>query len=269
MKEADKVFAGSVPALYERYLGPMIFEPYAQDLAKRLARLAPKRILETAAGTGIVTRAIARALPADSEILATDLNQAMLDRANESTTARNVAYRQADAQSLTFEEGSFDAVVCQFGVMFFPDRPTAFAAARRVLRPGGIFLFNVWDRIETNDFAHVTIEALARLYPANPPRFLARTPHGHHDTAVIVKQLGSAGFIDVEVETLAKRSRAPSAQEPAIGYCQGTPLRGEIEVQGDGELQRATDAAAAALSQRFGQGSIEGGIQAHVIVARR
>src|SRR5258706_8019737 len=176
MKEADKIFAGSVPAIYNRPLGPVIFEPYAIDLAARVAHLKPQRILEIAAGTGIVSRAIARQLP-EAAILATDLNQPMLDEAVGLTKAMNITYGLADAQALPFHDGAFDAAVCQFGVMFFPDKPVAFAAARRVLKPGGHYLFNVWDRIEDNEFTHLGVETLARLFPDSPPRFMPRTPH--------------------------------------------------------------------------------------------
>jgi ubiquinone/menaquinone biosynthesis C-methylase UbiE len=269
MKETDRVFAGSVPAIYDRYLGPLIFEPYALELAERLSRLAPRRILETAAGTGILSRAMARRLPADSAILATDLNQPMLDHAVSQTKAMNVTYGQADAQVLPFDEGAFDAVVCQFGVMFFPDKASAFAAARRVLRPGGRYLFNVWDRVEANEFAHVAVESLAKTFPDNPPKFLARVPHGFHDKAVIERLLREAGFSRIEIETLGRSSRAPSPREPAIGFCQGSPLRGEIEAMGPGQLERATDAVATALGARFGHGPIEGKIQAIVVTASR
>ncbi len=269
MKEKDKVFAGSIPALYDRYLGPLIFEPYALDLTDRLSELAPRRILETAAGTGIVSRAMARRLPGDCAILATDLNQPMLDHAVSQTKAMNVTYGQADAQALPFDHGVFDALVCQFGVMFFPDKAAAFAAAGRVLKPDGRYLFTVWDGIEANDFARVTVEALAKIYPDNPPRFLARTPHGFHDKPVIERLLREAGFSRIEMETLTKTSRAPSAREPAIGFCQGSPMRGEIEAMGPGQLEKATDAVAAALAARFGQGPIQGKIQAIVISASR
>ena len=267
MKEADKVFAGSVPLLYDRYMGPLIFEPYALDMAERVAAMDARRILETAAGTGIVSRAMARRLPPEASILATDLNQPMLDHAVSQTRSGNVTYGQADAQALPFEDASFDAVVCQFGVMFFPDKPAAFAAARRVLKPGGHFFFSVWDRIEDNDFAHLAIETLGRLYPANPPRFMARTPHGFHDKMVIERLVREAGFSQIEIDTIAKTSCAASASEAALGYCQGTPMRAEIEAQGEGELQKATDAVAAAIAARFGKGAVEGRIQAIVVSA--
>ncbi len=266
IKESDKVFAGSVPALYERYLGPLIFKPYALDMAERVAAAGASRILEIAAGTGIVSRAMAARLP-DSSILATDLNQPMLDHAVGLTKAGNVTYGQADAQSLPFEDASFDAVVCQFGVMFFPDKPKAFAEARRVLKPGGRYFFSVWDRIEENQFADFTVQELTRLYPANPPQFLRRTPHGHYDKTVIEHLLREAGFAKIEIDTLAKTSRSASARDVATGYCQGTPTRGEIEAQSPGALERATDAVEAALAARFGKGAIEGRIQAIVVSA--
>ena len=269
MKEADKLFVGSMPALYDRHLGPFIFEPYAEDLAGRIAGFAPQSLLETAAGTGIVTRAMARVLAATASFTATDLNQAMVDYAAAQTTAGKVTWRQADALALPFADGAFDAVVCQFGAMFFPDKGAGYREARRVLKPGGRFLFNVWDRIEENEISRVLTDAVAALFPADPPRFLARTPHGYHDVAVIREQLGQAGFARVEIETIAKRGRAPSPRDPAIGFCQGSPLRSEIEARDAGRLVEATEAATRAIAARFGPGPIEGKIQAHVITATR
>jgi ubiquinone/menaquinone biosynthesis C-methylase UbiE len=247
----------------------LIFEPYALDLAERVSAIGAKRILETAAGTGIVSRAMARRLPDDCAILATDLNQPMLDHAVSQTKAVNVTYGQADAQALPFEDSAFDAVVCQFGFMFFPDKPAALAAARRVLKPGGRYIFNVWDRLEANEFPHVIVEALNLLYPDNPPKFLSRTPYGFNDKTEIERLLRDAGFSRIEIETIAKTSRAPSAREPATGFCQGSPLRGELEAIGPGQLEKATEIAAAAIAQRFGKGAIEGRIQAIVVTASR
>jgi ubiquinone/menaquinone biosynthesis C-methylase UbiE len=269
MKDTDKLFVGSMPALYDRHLGPFIFAPYAEDLAARVAALAPQHLLETAAGTGIVTRALARALPRSTAITATDLNQAMVDHASAQVQAPNLAWRQADALALPFADGSFDAVVCQFGVMFFPDKRTGFREALRVLKPGGRFMFSVWDRIEENEISRVVTDAVAALFPADPPQFLARTPHGYHDVAVIRQQLRDAGFARVEIETVAKRGRAPTARDPAIGFCQGSPLRAEIEAREAGRVAEATEAAAQAVAARFGSGPIEGKIQAHVITAAR
>ncbi|MGA9666308.1 MAG: class I SAM-dependent methyltransferase [Gallionella sp.] len=179
--QSDKNFGGSIAKFYEEYIVPLIFEPYAEDLARRLATRRLARVLEIAAGTGVVTRRLASLLPEDVSIVATDLNQPMLDLASEAGTARRVEWRQADAMQLPFEDGSFDAVVCQFGVMFFPDKAKAFAEARRVLSSGGVLLFNVWDRIEENEFADVITTALESVFPDDPPRFLARLPrHRNH-----------------------------------------------------------------------------------------
>lgn len=226
---SDKVFSGSIPKLYETHLVPLIFEPYAADLANRLAARPVTRVLEIAAGTGVVTRAMASALPASVSIVATDLNQAMLDHAAMVGTGRPVDWRQADALRLPFADGTFDAVVCQFGSMFFPDKPKAFSEARRVLKPGGAFVFNVWDRIEENEFADTVTAALEPLFPDDPPRFLARTPHGYFDPRAIAGDLAAGGFAaPPRFATLAARSRAESPRIPAIAYVQGTPLRNEI-----------------------------------------
>jgi SAM-dependent methyltransferase len=185
----DTAFAGSIPKLYERYLVPLIFEPYAADLALRIVPRHPSRVLEIAAGTGVVTRQLAEALPPAVSIVATDLNQAMLNQAAAEGTSRPVEWRQADALHLPFPDEFFDVVVCQFGVMFFPDKVRAYAEARRVLRPGGQFIFNVWDRIDHNDFANTVTHAVGTLFPDDPPRFLARVPHGYHDLSVIAQDL--------------------------------------------------------------------------------
>ena len=267
MSEGDRVFAGSIPALYDRHLGPMLFAGYAEDLARRIAEFAPAAILETAAGTGVVTRALIRTLPPGAEVTATDLNQAMLDFAATQPGAERVTWRQADAQTLPFPNGSFDAVLCQFGVMFCPDRATAYREARRVLKPGGRYLLSVWDRIEENEFTHIVTDAVAALFPDNPPRFFARTPHGYYDVALIDNELRAARFTNVAIETVARRSQAPSPRDAAVGLCQGTPLRSEIEARGADRLELATNAAAAALAERFGTGAIDGKIQAHIVTA--
>ena len=267
MTETDRVFAGSIPALYDRYLRPLIFEPYAGELARRVAAIAPGRVLETAAGTGVLTRALVELLPATAGLVATDLNQAMLDFAAAQLPTPRVAWRQADALSLPFDDESFDVVACQFGAMFFPDKQAAYREARRVLRPGGLFVLSVWDRIAENEVADVVTEAVAALFPADPPRFLARTPHGYHDTAAIRGDLAAAGFTRLEVETVAHRSRAASHRDPAIGFCQGTPLRNEIEARDAARLAEATEAAAAAVMARFGAGPIDGKMQAHIVTA--
>src|SRR6187551_2819257 len=269
LPDSDKVFAGSVPQLYDEYLLPLIFDPYAIDISARTAARRPGHVLEIAAGTGAVTRHLATDLPEGSTIVATDLNPGMIARAREVGTARPVEWQTADAMKLPFADASFDAVVCQFGVMFFPDRAAAFAEARRVLRPGGTFLFNAWDRIEANEFADVVTATLATLFPGDPPRFMARTPHGYHDTATIARDVAAGGFGAPQITTLAKRSKAPSPRHVAIAYCQGTPLRSEIEARDAARLGEATQACADAIARRFGGGAVDAAIQAHVVVVER
>jgi SAM-dependent methyltransferase len=194
----------------------------------------------------------------------------MLDQAAVVGTARPVEWHQADATQLPFSDASFDDVVCQFGVMFVPDKPKAFSEARRVLRPGGAFIFNVWDKIEHNEFAEAVTLALEEIFPADPPRFMARIPHGYSDLRVIVRDLAEGGFIrEPALTTPAARSRAASPRIPAIAYYQGTPLRSEIEARNPARLLEATDAAAVAIRNRFGHSTIEGKIQAHIVIAER
>ena len=266
MPDSDKVFAGSIPKLYDTYLVPLIFEPYAADLMNRLSSRSFSRLLEIAAGTGVVTRAMASALPESVSIVASDLNQAMLDQASSVGTKRPVEWRQADSMQLPFENATFDAVVCQFGVMFFPAKAKAFSEVRRVLKPGGVFIFNVWDRIAENEFADTVTTALESLFPQDPPRFMARTPHGYHDQRAIERDLAEGGFRTApKFDTVTARSRAPSARVPAIAYCQGTPLRNEIEARDATRLGEATDIAEEAIARRFGQGPLDGKIQAHIV----
>jgi ubiquinone/menaquinone biosynthesis C-methylase UbiE len=270
MDAVDKVFTGSIPEIYDRYLVPLIFEPYAADLARRLAQAAPKTVLETAAGTGVVTRALAAQLSADTRIVATDLNQPMLDRAKTlQPEPGRIEWQQADALSLPFDDGSFDAVVCQFGVMFFPDKVQGYKEALRVLKPGGRFLFNAWDKISENEFVDTAMQALAEIFPNDPPRFMERTPHGYHDPERIRDELKSAGFANVSIEFVDAKSRAASALDAVTGYCQGSPLRTEIEARHPPSLQEATKYAADAVAARFGSGAIEGRIRALVVTASR
>ena len=267
MTSVDTVFTGSIASLCDRYLGPLIFEPYAQDLANRVSALNPERVLETAAGTGIVTRALVRSLSRSASIVATDLNQPMLDHAAERISSSRVSWQKADAQALPFPDGAFDAVVCQFGVMFFPDKQKAYREARRVLKPGGRFIFNVWDKLEHNEFADLVTAAIADMFADDPPRFLARTPYGYHQQQAVIAEVRNAGFTHVAVETLTRRSVAPSCRDPAIGFCQGTPLGSEIEARAANRLAEATEAAASRIGARFGNGPVDGMMQAHVFTA--
>lgn len=263
---SDSSFTDDVATIYESTLVPLIFEPYAVDLAARAQALQPTSVLEVACGTGVVTRALARSLPACA-IIATDLNEAMVAHAERVGTIRPVTWRRADVMALPFANESFDVVVCQFGAMFFPDRVAAYREVRRVLHPGGTFLFNLWSGIEDNDFADAVTKAVSTLYPDDPPLFLARTPHGHGHPSEIESDVKAAGFDKCCLSRRDATSFAAGPEVPAIAYCHGTPLRAEIETRDPGGLERATAIATAALRARYGDGPIEGRLRAVVAAA--
>jgi len=269
MQGTDAKFTGSIPELYERYLVPLLFEPYAADLARRLSDLQRGTLVEVAAGTGVVTNALRNALPSSVQIVATDLNEGMLKVAAGRVTAPTVSFRQADAQKLPFADGTAEAIVCQFGLMFVPDKNAAQREAARVLVPGGRFVFNVWDRLTKNEVSLVATRAVEGLYPQDPPRFVERTPFGYFDSDALRAGLLGAGFERIEIETVELVSQAVSAEQVAIGLCQGTPLRGEIEARDPDGLVAATAAAAEALRARFGAGAFENRMSALVVSAYR
>ncbi|TXL61444.1 class I SAM-dependent methyltransferase [Aeromicrobium terrae] len=257
MPESDSVFTGSIPHVYERLMVPMIFAEPADSLAEIVAARRPGRILETAAGTGVVTRRLLAACP-DAEIVATDLNQPMLDRAAELIGDEpRVTYQQADALDLPFDDASFDVVTCQFGVMFFPDRRGGFREAGRVLRPGGAFVFNTWDSFATNDFARIIAAALNRVAPGPPLDFMERTPHGYFDLARIRDDVEAAGLRIESLEPVMGTSTA-EVGDAAAAYCQGTPWRAEVEALSGLSLEDATAVARDALVAEYGEGEISG-----------
>jgi SAM-dependent methyltransferase len=265
MKASDTQFAGSIPALYDQHLGPVLFAPYAADLAERVARAAPKRVLEIAAGTGRLTSELVRRLPGAS-IVATDLNQPMIDYASKHVHGP-IEWRQADAMALPFADGAFDAVVCQFGAMFFPDKPRAYAEARRVLRPGGRFWFNSWSGLEKNELAAVVTEVVTARFDPETTRFLACVPYAYADAAAIRRDLVAGGFTAPQIEPVVLTSPAESARSVAVGFCEGTPMRLELEARHPGRLAEATDVATAALEARWGTGPIAARMSALVIDA--
>jgi len=249
-------FSGSIPELYDQTLVPLWFAPYAVDLATRAAALAPRRVLEVAAGTGALTRALLESMPS-AQIEATDLSPAMLARAEARGGSGRVRWSIADAGQLPFPNASFDLVACQFAVMFL-DQAAAFREARRVLRPGGTYLFNVWEELDANDVARLAQEAIAALYPDDPPRFFARAPYGHADPVSIARQLRDVGFGRVQYETVAARSRHPSAHDVAVAICEGTPMRHEIVARDPSGLAEAIQAVERALEAACGDAGVDG-----------
>lgn len=251
-------------AVYDQLLVPAVFRPYADDLAVRIARHQPEVVLELAAGTGVLTRAMTASLPA-AQVTATDLNVAMVEVGAARVPA--ATWRQADGMQLPFPDASADLVACQFGVMFFPDRRAAYAGIRRVLRPGGRFLFNCWGPLATHEVETAVMAALAEHFPEDPPSFLARVPHGYHDVDLITADLAAAGLDDVHIEPVQLDCTGKSAADLARGYCRGTPLRAEIEARG--ALDAATIAVQTALERSFGPGPVRGRMSALVADARR
>lgn len=268
MTATDTVFAGSIPAVYDRYMVPLIFAPYAEEVARRAQTFLPGHVLETAAGTGIVTEALHHALP-DAEIIATDLNEPMLGVAARRVRSDKVSFEVADAQQLRFADGSFDLVVCQFGVMFFPDKVLGHSEARRVLRESGKYLMVVWDKVERNLATLTAGRAVAELFPGEAARFYERVPFRYHERETIEQDLRAAGFERIEIETVEMRSRAASARDAAIALVQGTPMRADIEAIAPESLDRATDAAEQALRQFEGPGGFDAPMAAHVVTTTR
>ena len=268
MRATDIQFAGSIPELYDRYMVPLLFRPYAELVAERVAAFQPKRILETAAGTGVVTDALHRAVP-DAEIVATDLNPPMLEEAARRVGSGNVRFQAADALDLPFADASFDLVVCQFGVMFFPNKVRGNSEALRVLVPGGRYLLVIWDSVDRNLATKAAGRAVADLFPDDPTAFYNRIPFRYFDIDEIKSDLRSAGFTDIAVDTVELRSRAPSAREAAIALTQATPMRNEIEQHGAHALAASTDAAEAALRQFEGSDGFDAPMSAHIVTATK
>lgn len=224
-------FTGSVPERYHRYLAPWLFDPYAIDLVARLPQRAGLRVLEIAAGTGIVTRHLREALPADATLVATDLNDAMVDYARTAVLNPGITWQQADAQALPFADASFDVIICQFGFMFLPDKVTGFREARRVLGDGGVLLGNVWHSREENPFARIVQDLLEERLPEDPPRFLD-TPYGYGDHERLRADLAAAGWDDIRLDVVQKETDADSAHDVALGVLTGTPLSHELREHG-------------------------------------
>jgi len=268
MKDQEIRFSGSVPQNYDRLMVPLLFRPYAEELARRAQRFAPRRILETAAGTGAVTQALSEALP-ETEIVATDLNQPMLDAAAERVRSGRVRFVQADAQQLPFDDKTFDLVVCQFGAMFYPDKVRGHSEARRVLSEGGCYLLAIWDRIERNDLTDAAQQALIACFPDDPPMFMREGPFGYSDPLRIETDLHDAGFDTVEIETVELRSRSPSAEDAATALFYGSPMGVEVEEREPGSGERVFQMVLEALRRFDGPDGVDAPMSAHIVTASK
>ena len=244
-------FIGSIPHYYDRYLGPRIFHDFADDLAERAAKLQPGAVLELAAGTGIVTRRLRDLLPEGCDVTCTDLNQPMLDVAKAKFLSNeNICFEPADATTLPYSASQFDTVVCQFGVMFFPDKRASYKEVLRVLKPGGRYVFNVWGAWDTNPFAEIAHEVVTSFFPEDPPGFY-KVPFGYHDETSIMDSLISAGFAEVETKSLHITSEIGSAADFAKGLVFGNPLFEEVTSRG-GDPDTVCLAVADAIQQKLG-----------------
>jgi SAM-dependent methyltransferase len=270
ISSTDDVFSESISEIYDESLVPMIFNQYAAEVSLMLSDLRKGALLEVAAGSGAVTRALAAMMPQQISITATDLNQAMIDKANQVGTARAIRWQQADVMDLPFSDASFDVVVCQFGAMFFEPKSAAFAEVRRVLCPGGQFIFSVWNGIELNEFAFEVTRSLADLFPDDPPRFFERIPYGYHHRQIIMNDLATAGFSSTPIlDDMSFTSRASSARELAAAFCMGTPLRAEIEQRRAGGLSDVVDSVGASIERRFGASNLEGMMSAKFVSLKK
>jgi SAM-dependent methyltransferase len=257
------VWAGSMPRSYDRWLAPAVFQPFAVDLARRAARLSPCHVLEIAAGTGVLTRELVAAIPS-AQVTATDLNAAMVKFG--SRRAPEAAWHQADALHLPFDDQPFDLVVCQFGVMFFPDKPACFREVRRVLTSEGRLLFSTWSTVDSHGFAAALMAGVERAFPDDPPTFIAAVPHGYCNVSQIASDVAAGGLEWVSIEPVTLDGHAGSAAEVATGFCTGTPLRMAIEDRGD--LNAATAVVSEEMTARLGDGPVTATMTAYVMEAQ-
>jgi ubiquinone/menaquinone biosynthesis C-methylase UbiE len=262
-------FAGAIPELYERKLGPLFFEPYALDLARRTAKLKPRKILEVAAGTGILTRRLVDVLPREARITATDLNEPMLDQARLRVGRdERIIWRQADALNLPFDDGAFDAVVCQFGLMFFPDKPQGMHEFSRVLAAGGHLLLSVWDSLENNPLGRISNAVIAEFFPEDPPAFW-KIPFGFHDVKELKRIATAAGFIDVRIDTVRVEGSSPSADDAADGLVRGTPMANTILERAPDKFAEIVGRTSECLAAEYGASPLRVPMQAHVLTAAK
>lgn len=268
MTNRDVSFVGAIPEVYDTYMVPLMFQPFAEDMAARVSARKPEAVLETAAGTGVVTRVLAPQLGKGARYMVTDLNAPMLDKARAQQPADGrLEWATADALDLPFEDDRFDALCCQFGVMFFPDRVRGYAEARRVLKPGAPFIFNVWDRLAENAACNAIGSVVAAKYPDQPIDFMQRVPFGYFDQQRIREDLRAGGFTDVAIETVTRMGKAQSPRDAALAMVQGSPVRMEILARNEADLEAVTDEAEAAVRKAFGDGPFTAQVQALVVTA--
>jgi ubiquinone/menaquinone biosynthesis C-methylase UbiE len=231
------LFAGAIPANYDKYLGPILFEPYAVDLAERLQKDKVKHLLELACGTGRVTKHLAGLIPGDGSFVAADLNPGMLEVAQSKFQKDRIEWKIADAENLPFNDAQFDHIVCQFGVMFFPDKEKSFREANRVLKNGGRYIFNTWESVEKNPRIDLMWKVIYEVFGNESPDFFQKGPHSFYDKSEIEKLLLNAGFRNVSIETVAKTSKYNQPDDLINGFIDGSPLTNFLKDK-DQQLQK-------------------------------
>ena len=267
MTDRSAQFTGSIPAAYDRYLGPMLFEPYAADLVARLAVPPKAAVLELACGTGILTQRLRRALPVTATLTATDLNEPMVAYARGKMPNAPVTWQQADAQLLPFPDAGFEAVACQFGVMFVPDKARAFSEVRRVLKPNGLFAFNVWESLDENSFGRIARDTIDRYFTSDPPTFYD-VPFGFHDVPQIRGLLRAARLNVVSCDAVELEAKSPSAQDAALGLVTGNPVILDVTERATAPAEEIVAAVAQALAAEGGDTPLRLPMRALVFLAQ-
>ncbi len=254
--------------LYERHLGSALFEPYAIDLARYVAAdFTEGFVLEMACGTGIVTRQLRAHLKSTVVLTATDINPGMLDYAQKKLKdLKGIDWKQADITNLPFPDASLNVAVCQFGLMFVPDKGRAFREIRRVLVTGGLLAFNVWDRMENNPWGIIAHETIGGFFPENPPQFF-KAPCSFYDVNVLRKLLTTSGFDTINIQTVQKECSSDTATSLATGLIEGAPVLAEIQERG-GSPGPIVDAVATTLARTGGDNPYRSTMQAIVVTAR-
>jgi len=269
MADRDAAFVGSIPEKYDRYLGPIYFHHYADDLAARLPVAPNMRVLETACGTGILTQRLVRRLGGQGTVVATDLNEPMIVYAQQKGFGDSaLEWRQADATKLPFEDTSFEAALCQFGLMFFPDKIAGLREAFRVLKPGGRCLFSTWDSLEFNTIGKITHETVASFFPADPPQFYL-VPFSLHDPTLIREWLDRVGFRSVECHTVDKVGVSPTAADAASGVIEGSPIYTAIMERRPEALDDIKATVARNFTAKFGDHPMRCPLRAFIFSASR
>lgn len=257
-------FAGSVPANYEQYLGPILFEPYALDMMKRLPKASLNNVLEIACGTGRVTKHLLNTLTENGKLVATDLNPDMIEVAKQKVADNRIEWQVADALQLPFADNIFDAVICQYGVMFFPDKPKGFAEAYRVLKPGGIFLFNAWDNIEFNPAINILNNVLQEEFGEEAPNFLKEGPYSFYDQEQIKLLLKDACFKKNELEVVKVASSFSSINDLAKGFLEGSPLFSYLQEKDKDKREVVSEKIRQQLISKYGENAGTVNLQAIV-----